>query len=90
MLYPGQFLRPPEIHMLSRVCRAICQDNGISPESPQAQRTASHLMKMFMNGLTREEELLDASRNRLARRKQPLEQTLLLRHLGDDSQTQVG
>ncbi|MCQ8872294.1 hypothetical protein NP945_10730 [Mesorhizobium sp. LMG17149] len=33
--------------------------------SPDAEKAASHLLKLFMNGLTREEELVDAARNRM-------------------------
>ncbi|TPM96617.1 hypothetical protein [Mesorhizobium sp. B2-1-3A] len=61
MLYPGRCLEPSEIEMLSRVSRSLCKQNGLPFTSPEAARTASHLLKLFMNGLTSEEELLDAA-----------------------------
>ncbi|TPJ31534.1 hypothetical protein FJ425_01030 [Mesorhizobium sp. B2-7-2] len=67
MLYPGRFLEASEIEMLARVLRAICAERGILSASEQGERLASHLLKLFMNGLTGEHELLDAERN-LARR----------------------
>jgi hypothetical protein len=66
MLYPGQSLGPSEIEALARVCRTVCKERGLSLQSTEAERTAAHLLKLLMNGLTREEELLDAERNRLA------------------------
>jgi hypothetical protein len=67
MLYPGQCLGPCEIEILARVCQTVCKEQGFSLKSTQAQRIASHLLKLFMNGLTSEEELLDAERNRATR-----------------------
>ncbi len=63
MLYPGRCLEPSEIEMLSRVSRSVCRQNGLPFTSPEAAKTASHLLKLFMNGLTSEEELLDAAQN---------------------------
>ncbi|WP_181176160.1 hypothetical protein [Mesorhizobium sp. B2-3-4] len=63
MLYPGRCLEPTEIEMLARVSRSVCKQNGLPFTSPEAARTASHLLKLFMNGLTSEEELLDAAQN---------------------------
>lgn len=85
MLYPGQCLEPCEIDMLSRVCRIVCNENGTPLESQQAQRIASHLLKLFMNGLITEEELLDAERNRAGRLKQPLQHQLPPRNVMADS-----
>jgi len=65
MLYPGRSLDPSEIEMLSRVSRLVCKESGLPLASPEAERMASHLLKLFMNGLTSEEELLDAENNRL-------------------------
>lgn len=67
MLYPGRFLEPSEIGMLARVFQTVCKELGISPVSQQGERLASHLLKLFMNGLTGEHELLDAERNRARR-----------------------
>jgi hypothetical protein len=67
MLYPGQCLGPCEIDVLARVCRTVCQERGLSLQSIEAERTAAHLLKLFMNGLTGKEELLDAERNRAVR-----------------------
>ncbi|TPK85487.1 hypothetical protein [Mesorhizobium sp. B2-4-17] len=90
MLYPGQCLGPCEIDMLSCVCRIVCNENGIPLESQQAQRIASHLLKLFMNGLISEEELLDAERNRAGRLKQPLQHQLPPQNVAADSQLHFG
>ena len=67
MLYPAQSLSPGEIAMLSRVSRTICEELSLPLASERAQKTAAHILKLFMNGLTDEAELLDAERNRTAR-----------------------
>jgi hypothetical protein len=64
MLFPGQCLEPSEIDMLARVCRTVCDEHGLSLNSREAEWTGSRLLTLFMNGLKREEELLDAERNR--------------------------
>jgi hypothetical protein len=51
---------------LRRVHRTICKDAHLKPESERAQRIASHLMKLFMNGMTDEDELLRTMRHRHA------------------------
>lgn len=63
MLYPGRFLEENEIGMLARVFQTVCKEGGILPVSQQGERLAAHLLKLFMNGLTGEHELLEAERN---------------------------
>lgn len=65
MLYPGHCLGPCEIEMLSRICPTVCDESKLPLTSPDAEKAASHLLKLFVNGLTREEELVDAARNRM-------------------------
>jgi hypothetical protein len=65
MLYPGHCLGPCEIEMLSRICRTVCDESKLPLASSDAEKAACHLLKLFMNGLTREEELVDAARNRM-------------------------
>jgi hypothetical protein len=86
MLYPGHCLSPCEIEMLSRVCRTVCAENGLPLTSSGAEKTASHLLKLFMNGLTGEEELVDAARNRMKwlPRAHALQKTAALQHLPAD------
>lgn len=67
MLFPGQVVMPDEVEMLARVCRTSCEERGIPLSSPQARTLASHVLKLFMNGLTCEEELLSVERNRMNR-----------------------
>lgn len=74
MLYPGRFLEANEIGMLVRVLQTVCKERGILPVSEQGERLASHLLKLFMNGLTGEHELLDAERNRARRHCQSFQQ----------------
>lgn len=64
MLFPGQCLQPTEIDMLARVCRTVCVERGVPPDSLAAEWTASRLLTLFLNGLEGEEELLEAQRNR--------------------------
>ncbi|TRC98343.1 hypothetical protein FJV76_13635 [Mesorhizobium sp. WSM4303] len=79
MLFPGQVVMSDELEMLARVCRTACEENGIALSSPQAQTLASHVLKLFLNGLVGEDELLSAERNRMKRQahieslKQPRE-----------------
>lgn len=66
--------------MLARVWRTVCIEHGLPLGSAVADRTASHLLKLFLNGLTAEDELLDAERNRAKRLRatgQPFQQTAL-------------
>ncbi|MBZ9775768.1 hypothetical protein [Mesorhizobium sp. CO1-1-8] len=67
MLFPGQVVLPDELEMLARVCRTACKEEDIPLNSRQAQTLASHVLKLFLNGLTGEEELLSAERNRMKR-----------------------
>ncbi|KAA3451597.1 hypothetical protein C7I87_06160 [Mesorhizobium sp. SARCC-RB16n] len=48
----------------------MVQERDIPLNSPQAQTLASHVLKLFLNGLTGEEELLGAERNRMKRQAQ--------------------
>ncbi|TPI46768.1 hypothetical protein FJ946_29985 [Mesorhizobium sp. B2-4-7] len=70
MLYPGRFLGPSDIVMLAHVCHSVCKERGVAPASNEAARIAAHVLRLFMNGLTEEDELLDAERN-WARRLDP-------------------
>jgi hypothetical protein len=63
MLYPGRFLEPSDIVMLARVCEMVCKERGVPVASRAGERTAAHVLRLFMNGLTGENELLDAERN---------------------------
>lgn len=67
MLFPGRVVMPDELGMLARVCRTACTEKDLSLDSPQAQALASHILKLFLNGLIGEEELLGAERNRRRR-----------------------
>ncbi|MBZ9998203.1 hypothetical protein [Mesorhizobium sp. BH1-1-4] len=67
MLFPGQVVMCGELEMLARVCRTACKERGIPLKSQEAQTLASHVLKLFLNGLTGEEELLSAERNRMKR-----------------------
>ncbi|TPM30019.1 hypothetical protein [Mesorhizobium sp. B2-3-4] len=69
MFYPGRFLEPKEIAMLARVTETISSERGVAPKSPERERLAAHLLKLFMNGLAGEDELLDAERNRARRQR---------------------
>jgi hypothetical protein len=64
MLYPGQVVMDDELAMLARVHKTLCRERGIELDSVRGQRLAAHLFKMFLNGLTEQEELLHAARNR--------------------------
>ena len=64
MLYPGHVVMDDELAMLAGVHITLCQERGIELDSARGQRLAAHLFKMFLNGLTAQEELLDAARNR--------------------------
>jgi hypothetical protein len=66
MLFPGGVIAPSELRQLRRIHRTICSDTQLPPESVPAERIASHLMKLFMNGMTDETELLRIMRNRHA------------------------
>jgi hypothetical protein len=63
MLYPGRFLGPSDIVMLAQVCQAVCKERGVLPASHDGERIAAHVLRLFMNGLTGETELLEAERN---------------------------
>lgn len=65
MLFPGQVVMSDKLEMLARVCRTACAENGLALSSPQAQILASHILKLFLNGLEGEDELLSAERNRI-------------------------
>jgi hypothetical protein len=67
MLFPGGVIAPSELQQLRRIHRTICSDAHLLPESGPAQRIASHIMELFMNGMTAETELLRIMRNRQAR-----------------------
>ncbi|MBZ9684288.1 MULTISPECIES: hypothetical protein [unclassified Mesorhizobium] len=51
MFYPGRFLEPNDIEMLARVAETISNERGVASKSPQRERLAAHLLKLFMNGL---------------------------------------
>jgi len=72
--------------MLSRVCRTVCDENGLQLTSLDAEKTASHLLKLFMNGLTGEQELADAARYRMKwlPATHSLKKTAALEHLPAD------
>lgn len=63
MLYPGRFLEPSDIEMLARVCHTVCNERRVSLSSQNGERIAAHVLRLFMNGLTGQSELLDAERN---------------------------
>lgn len=91
MLYPGYYLDEYEVDMLSRVCRSVCKENDMSLTSFEAEKTASHLLKLFMNGLTGEEELLDAARNRMKwqLRTHAYQKATALQHIAPDRQPDI-
>ncbi|TPI78002.1 hypothetical protein [Mesorhizobium sp. B2-8-9] len=64
MLYPGQFVMSDELDMLTRVYKTISQERGLPADNPRCEKVAAHIFKLFMNGLTDEDELLFAVRNR--------------------------
>ena len=64
MLYPGAVVMPEDLGKLSRVCAAIFDENGIEPRSDVGQAMAAHILRLFMNGLTEEWELLGTMRHR--------------------------
>jgi hypothetical protein len=64
LLYPAGVVRPHDLDKLSRVCRTICAEFGVHPESAFAQSVGSHILRLYMNGLTEEWELLRSMRNR--------------------------
>lgn len=64
MLYPGRFLEPSDIVMLARVCATVCEERGVPVASRAGERTAAHVLRLFLNGLTGENELIDAEKNR--------------------------
>jgi hypothetical protein len=66
MLFPGGVIIPSELEQLRRIHRALCSDAHLTPESAPAQRIAGHLMKLFLNGMTDEAELLRTMRHRHA------------------------
>ena len=63
MLYPGRFLEPSDIVMLARVCATVCEERGVPVASRAGERTAAHVLRLFLNGLTGENELIDAEKN---------------------------
>ncbi|RUU06720.1 hypothetical protein EOD10_33845 [Mesorhizobium sp. M7A.T.Ca.TU.009.01.3.2] len=63
MLYPGRFLEPSDIEMLARVCHTVCKERGVPLASESGEHIAAHVLRLFMNGLTGQSELLDAERN---------------------------
>ncbi|ESY74488.1 hypothetical protein X740_31800 [Mesorhizobium sp. LNHC221B00] len=63
MLYPGRFLGPSDIVKLAHVCETVCNERGVALASQDGERIAAHVLRLFMNGLTAESELLDAERN---------------------------
>ena len=64
MLFPGGSISPDDLAKLSRVCRTACEETGLALNSAKAEAIATNLMKLFMNGLTDEDELLFAVRRR--------------------------
>ncbi|RUZ11770.1 hypothetical protein EN961_32785, partial [Mesorhizobium sp. M7A.F.Ca.CA.001.09.1.1] len=58
MLYPGRFLEPSDIVMLARVCATVCEQRGVPVASWAGERTAAHVLRLFLNGLTGENELI--------------------------------
>jgi hypothetical protein len=63
MLYPGRVLEPSDIEMLAHVCHTVCKERGVPVASQIGERMAAHILRLFMNGLTGQSELLDAERN---------------------------
>lgn len=78
MLFPGQVVMSDELAMLTRVYKTICEERRIPVDSPRCQKVAAHIFKLFMNGLTDEDEILHAMRNRgpLVPANQVIEQAL--------------
>jgi hypothetical protein len=64
MLYPGGVVMPDDLSKLSRVCAKICAEHKVKPKSGNAQALAAHVFRLFMNGLTEEDELLGTMRNK--------------------------
>lgn len=64
MLYPGQIVMDDELAMLARIHKTLCEERGILLDSTRGQKLAAHLFKLFLNGLTEEDEILYAARNR--------------------------
>jgi hypothetical protein len=62
MLFPGGSLSAVEVTKLRRVCRTACEERGVALESAEAAAIARHVMKLFMNGLSDEDELVDTMR----------------------------
>ncbi|WP_202314372.1 hypothetical protein [Mesorhizobium sp. L-8-10] len=58
--------------MLRRVCNSLCGDQGIEVDSGEAARIARHAIKLYANGLADESELLQAMKNWLRGRTNPL------------------
>ena len=71
MLYPGAVVMPDDLRKLSRVCATICDENAVAPSSTVGQALAAHTFRLFMNGLTEEQELLATMRNRLGCKGSP-------------------
>ncbi|TIN90812.1 MAG: hypothetical protein E5Y06_30990 [Mesorhizobium sp.] len=63
MLYPGRFLGPSDIVKLAHVCETVCNERGVALASQDGERIAAHVLRLFMNGMTAESELLDVERN---------------------------
>ncbi len=74
MLYPGRFLEPSDVEMLAHVCHTVCNECGVPLASERGERIAAHVLRLFMNGLTGPNELLDAERNWARRLDLPVEQ----------------
>lgn len=66
MLYPGAVLMPDDVHKLSRVCAIIFKEKGVEPSSGRARDLAADILRLFMNGLTEEQELLRTIRHKQA------------------------
>lgn len=64
MLYPGQFIFPDQLEKLGRALKNVLDEVGLDAKSAEAEQIALNIMKLFMNGLTEEDELVAAAKNR--------------------------
>lgn len=76
MLYPGRFLGPSDIEMLAQVCHTVCKERALPLASQNGERIAAHILRLFMNGLVEQNELLDAERNWALRPDRSVQQTM--------------
>lgn len=64
MLFPAGVVEPDDLKMLVRVFDAVCEDATVDLDSKGRQAVASHIFRLFMNGLTTEAELFATMRHR--------------------------